>query len=174
MHSRQVFVINNTLYLFGSINRKNANLFVKHLSKMNPPGKIILSSEGGSVPEAIKMCETIRFVPDLDIQVRGEACSAATFILASATGRRLMTKHSYLMYHLPYSNFDKSTMNSLNHRAYMDELSFLEELLKPILLNRQSNNKKVLDFYQKFTNNNKDFYLTAKEALEIGLIDRIV
>lgn len=119
------------------------------------------------------MCETIRLLSDINIQVQGAACSAATFILASATGERSMTQHSHLMYHLPYSE-NESSKNSLSHRACIEELSFLEELLKPILLNRNLNNKKALDFYRKFTTNDKDFYLSAKDALKIGLIDKIV
>jgi ATP-dependent protease ClpP protease subunit len=173
MRNQQVFVINKVLYFFGPINRRNANTFVKHMLVYNPK-KIVLSSEGGLVTEAVKMCETIRLSSNINIQVQGAACSAATFILASATGKRSMTRHSHLMYHLPYTSDENSSKNSLCHHACIEELSFLETLLKPILLNRNSNNKKALDFYQKFTTNNKDFYLTAKEALDIGLIDKIV
>lgn len=174
MGKGQVFSFKNNLYLFGPINRVNANSFIRCLLTKDTPERIILSSEGGSVAEAIKICEAISFIPDIDIRVQGEACSAATFILASATGKREMTRNSYLMYHLPYCCDESLVRNSLGLRASLEELTFLEKLIKPILLNKNLDNKKVLDFYKKFTKNDKNFYLSAKEALEIGLIDKIV
>lgn len=175
MCRRQVFNLNKNLYLFGPINRKNSNDFVRNLLSKDAPRKIILSSEGGSVSEAIKICEALRFLPGIDVRVQGEACSAATLILASATGNREMTRHSYLMYHLPsFCSEDDSRKTSLTHRRLLDELSFTEELLKPILLKRNLTNKKALSFYQKFTSNDKDFYLSSKEALDLGLIDKII
>lgn len=171
--SRQVFRLKDNLYLFGEINRKNANKFVRLLLSKDPPKKIVLSSEGGYIAEALKICEAIRFLPGIDIRVQGQACSAATYILASATGKREITKHSYLMYHLPYSE-ESSVKNSLTYRNQLKDIDFLEGVTRKLLHDNSFKTLKSKDFYQKFSSNNEDFYLTAKEALDLGLVDKVV
>lgn len=170
----KVFTCKNVLYLFGSINNRNSNMVVRHLMTNPDITRLVLSSGGGNISDAIKICETLRLSQfKIDVRVQGEACSSATFILASACGKREMTKNSYLMFHLPYVHTDKK-MTSICMDNHLTEMKFMEHVIESLVMSSYKNNKKMHNFYKDFMSTHKDFYLTAKEAFDLGIIDSIV
>lgn len=151
------------IYLFSPINRKSVNNIIFKLDNSSI-SKIILSSNGGNVDEAIKLYEHIRVLNrPIDIQVRGTAQSCATIILASATGLKEMTKNSYLMYHNSYLDVNEKINISKSKERYL-EMKFIENIISSLYDN---------DFYLKYVKD-KEVYLNATDALKLKLIDKIV
>jgi len=91
----------------------------------------------------------------------GSAMSAAALILINATGEKVMSKNSYLMFHPPWIDEDED----------IDE-NHMKDLKNKILENLEKrSNKKKMFWNNKLKDN---YYMNAKQCLEYRLIHRIL
>lgn len=134
------------------------------------PITIILNSPGGSVTSGFAIYDTMRFIrSEIKIVVSGLAASIATVILLGAPKKnRLSMPNAQLLIHQP-----------LIPGAVQGQASDLEITAKEIVKTRE----KLAHLYNKETGQpleriqkdmERDYWMSAQDALEYGLITRIV
>ena len=153
--------------LYDIITRIRAILHMRTEEHKNDPINLIINSDGGSVYEALGI---IDYIQSLDVKVnticRGRAMSAAALILCAGTGVRAASQYSTIMFHEISSDiYGKSS----DMKANVQHMEKLEEILLEIL---KSNSNKEKDYWKNVTI--KDYYITPKEALDMGVIDAII
>jgi ATP-dependent Clp protease protease subunit len=130
------------------------------------PITIVINSAGGCMFE---MFAIIDYIKSLKVKVnvicRGQAMSAAAMILACTTGSRICSKHSTIMLHeASIGQYGKSSDIQASAKQYKK----MEEDCLTLLA---ESTKKDVDWWRE--NTRKDLFLSAEEALELGIIDLI-
>jgi ATP-dependent Clp protease protease subunit len=153
--------------LYDIITRIRAILHMRKEENKNNPINLIINSDGGSVYEALGI---IDYIQSLDVKVnticRGRAMSAAALILCAGTGIRAASQYSTIMFHEISSDiYGKSS----DMKANVQHMEKLEEILLEIV---ETNSNKDKDYWKNVTI--KDYYITPKEALDLGVIDAII
>ena len=153
--------------LYDIITRIRAILHMRKDEHKNNPINLIINSDGGSVYEALGI---IDYIQSLDVKTnticRGRAMSAAALILCAGTGVRAASENSTIMFHEISSDiYGKSS----DMKANVQHMEKLEEILLGIL---KSNSNKDKDYWKNVTI--KDYYITPKDALDMGVIDFII
>jgi ATP-dependent Clp protease protease subunit len=153
--------------LYDIITRIRAIIHMRKEEHRNDPLNLIINSDGGSVYEALGI---IDYIQSLDVKVnticRGRAMSAAALILCAGTGLRAASQYSTIMFHEISSDiYGKSS----DMKANVQHMEKLEEILLEIL---KSNSNKEKDYWKNVTI--KDYYITPKEAMDLGVIDAII
>ena len=147
---------------------------VRLLRKINSDLKsitILLNSPGGDVVETLGLIDYIRSLDSSDgiktnIVCRGSAMSAAALLLSAGTGVRAASKHSKIMVH-QLSSFAAGKLSDLKSNAKFAEQ--LEDDCNTIMDECTNKDKKWWE-----ENQQTDYFLSAKDALELGIIDKIV
>jgi ATP-dependent Clp protease protease subunit len=157
--------MDGTLYDF--VLKVRSIMYMRDEDKKDDPINIVINSDGGDVYEALGM---IDFIHSLNVKVnticRGRAMSAAALLLCSGTGTRAASKNSTIMFHEMSSGiYGKSS----DMKANVQHMEKLEEILVDIM---SQNSNKDSKFWKETTV--KDYYLTPEEALELGVIDKII
>ena len=130
------------------------------------PITIVLNSSGGCMFEMFAIIDYIQSLKvKVNVIVRGQAMSAAGMILACATGSRICSKHSTIMLHQPSGGHNGKNSDI---QASADQYKKMEE--DALVLLAKSTNKDV-DWWRG--NTKTDMFVSAEEALELGLIDLI-
>lgn len=153
--------------LYDIITRIRAILHMRKEEHKNDPINLIINSDGGSVYEALGI---IDYMQSLEVKVnticRGRSMSAAALILCAGTGIRAASQYSTIMFHEISSDiYGKSS----DMKANVQHMEKLEEILLEIL---KSNSNKEKDYWKNVTI--KDYYITPKEAMDLGVIDAII
>jgi ATP-dependent Clp endopeptidase proteolytic subunit ClpP len=135
------------------------------------PINIVINSNGGDVTELLGILDYIHYIKkncDVDFNAicRGAASSAAAFLLALTTGKRYASKRSVIMVHQPQIqiNLPRSSVSSYLKVANRIEDDIYAEL--------SVKTKKSAQYWKEVCQT--DHYMTASEALELGLIDEIL
>lgn len=132
------------------------------------PITFLINSPGGSMHD---MLAIIDFMRGMDITInticRGTAFSAAAVILACGTGTRAMSKHSSVMFHQSL-NYVEGKFNDV--KASIAYTQIMESDVQNILV-EVTNQKDATWWRDKMKT---DFFLSATEALELGVIDVIL
>lgn len=170
---RKIGTEKRVVSLMGYVHNDSANNFIKEILKLeleNPNDDIIavINSRGGSVPDMWAMIDTMNAVRcNVNTLVMGDAMSAGSLLLMSGVkGRRYATEHSTVMIHEMSSWFGG---NMSDIRTYTEHLEDYEKTLENYIVKNTKITKKLLK--EKLTN---DWYLTSKEALELGIVDKII
>lgn len=131
------------------------------------PITISLNSGGGDIFEMNGIIDYIQTLPfKVNVVCRGQACSAAAWLLAMGTGIRAMSKYSTMMLHEGfYSMEDK--FHSM--KSSMDYFNHLESVGMQMLTDKTGIET---EFWKEKCK--VDWYLTAEEALKLKLIDKIL
>jgi ATP-dependent Clp protease, protease subunit len=161
------------IFLGDDVNEHTANLVVAQLlflENQDPNKDIILyiNSPGGSVYDAMAIYDTMQFVKS-DIQTVGIGmqASAAAFLLSSGTkGKRLLLPHATVMIHQPSSGTrGKVTDQEIDLREALRVKKMLEEIM---VKNTGQKASKI------HTDMERDFWMTAQEAVKYGLVDKVI
>lgn len=146
---------------------------VRLLRKINPSltnVTILLNSPGGDVIETLGLIDYLNTLNSDGIKTniicRGSAMSAAALLLAAGTGVRAASKHSKIMVH-QLSSFAAGKLSDLKSNAKFAEQ--LEDDCNNIMAECTNKDKKWWE-----QNQQNDYFLTAEQALELGIIDKIV
>ncbi len=129
---------------------------------------IYINSPGGSVTAGLAIYDTIQFVrPDVRTYCIGQAASMGSLLLtAGAKGKRFSLPYSRIMIHQPWGG-TQGTASDISIQA--KEMIRMKEDLTKILV-KHSGQK-----YEKVEKDcDRDFFMSAKEAKEYGLIDEVL
>ena len=135
------------------------------------PGKDIslyINSPGGSVSAGMAIYDTMQFVKcDVSTICLGMAASMGAFLLAGgAKGKRLILPNARVMIHQPSGGVQGQATDV---RIVAEEIERTKKTLNRILA---ENTGKSLEEVSRDTE--RDFYMTAEEALAYGLVDKII
>lgn len=163
------------IMLEGPVNDHMANLIVAQLlflESENPDKDIsvYVNSPGGSVTAGLAIYDTMQFIkPDVQTIVMGQACSMGSFLAqAGAPGKRLMLPNARHMIHQPSGG--ASGMQSDIEISYR-EITYIKRRMTELYVKHNTKGKTYEDFERDM---DRDKFMSAEEALEYGLIDKIV
>lgn len=137
----------------------------------NEPVKLILSTPGGSVSDSLVLCNIIdNYKKPLEIVVLGYACSMGTIILCSGNKNPNVTKYCYpFTYALFHAGYSGAFGESLSVRDQVDFNTMIDRKIKDYVI---SNTNITEEEYA--SNERRQWYLTATDLKEKGLIDVII
>lgn len=161
------------IFLVGPINDAVANVVVAQmlfLESENPDKEISLyiNSPGGSISSGMAIYDTMQFIkPNVSTLCIGMAASMGAFLLqAGAKGKRFALPNSTVMIHQPLGGFQGQASDIEIHAKYI--LSLRERLYT---LMAEHTGRTVEEIAR---DSERDNFLTAKEAVEYGLVDQVL
>jgi len=161
------------IFLVGQVEDHMANLVVAQLlflESENPDKDIHLyiNSPGGSVTAGMSIYDTMQFVkPDISTMCIGQAASMGAVLLAGgAKDKRYVLPHSRTMIHQPLGGFQGQATDIEIHAK---EILDIRERLNTILAKHTGQD---MERIQQDTD--RDFFLSAKESVEYGLVDKVM
>ncbi len=160
------------VFLSGEITDEVANLIVSELLYLNSLGNddiyLYINSPGGSVTAGMAIYDTMNFIKaDVVTICVGMCASMGAFLLSSGCkGKRMSLKNGEVMIHQPLGGV-KGQASDIQIHA--DRIIKMKKKLNSILA---SNTSKDISVIEKDTE--RDNYMDAKEALEYGIIDKII
>jgi len=157
------------------VNEHTASLLVAQmlfLESENPDADILfyINSPGGSVTAGMAIYDTMQFIkPDVSTIVMGQACSMGSLLsTAGAPGKRLMLPHARHMIHQP-SGGARGQATDIQIQA--QEILKMKRYLTEIYVKHNSVGKTFDEFAADME---RDFFMSAEEALAYGLVDEII
>ena len=161
------------IFLGTPIDDMVANLVVAQmllLDSENPDKDIMLyiNSPGGSVTAGLAIYDTMQHIrSDVSTICLGQAASMGAFLLSSGTkGKRLALPHSRVLIHQPLGGAQGQATDIEIQAA---EIIRIKKSLNEILA---SNTGQSIKKIEKDTD--RDYIMTPEEALEYGMIDKVV
>ena len=161
------------IFLGEEVTDVSANLIVSQLLflESEDPGKDIslyINSPGGSVTAGMAIYDTMNYIKcDVSTICMGMAASMGAFLLAGGTkGKRMALPNSTIMIHQP-SGGAQGQATEINIVA--EQILKTRQRLNEILA---ANTGKPLEIIAKDTE--RDNYMTAQEAKEYGLVDKVI
>ncbi|MDR1994029.1 ATP-dependent Clp endopeptidase proteolytic subunit ClpP [Azonexus sp.] len=161
------------IFLVGPVNDASANLVVAQmlfLEAENPDKDIhfYINSPGGSVTAGLSIYDTMQFVkPDVSTLCIGQAASMGAFLLNAGTkGKRFALPNSRVMIHQPLGGFQGQASDIAIHAK---EILSIRDRLNRIMAEHSG---QPLERIEKDTD--RDNFLSAAEAAEYGLIDKVL
>lgn len=143
-----------------------------YLESENPNKDIYLyvNSPGGVVTAGMAIYDTMQFIkPDVVTIVMGQACSMGSLLAnAGAPGKRFILPYARHMIHQP-SGGARGQATDIQIQAR--EILKMKEYLTEIYVKHNSRGK---TFEELSTDMERDFFMSAHEALEYGLVDKII
>jgi ATP-dependent Clp protease protease subunit len=129
---------------------------------------LYINSPGGSVTAGLAVYDTMQYVrPDVSTICLGQAASMAAWLLAAgAPGKRLALPNSRIMIHQP--------MGGAQGQATDIDIQAREILLLRSRMNELLAHHTGRPVEQIARDTERDFHLSGQQALEYGLIDRVV
>ena len=141
-----------------------------HLESQDPEKDIsfYINSPGGSVTAGMAIYDTIQYIKcDVSTICIGMAASMGAFLLSSGTkGKRFALPNSEILIHQPLGG---AQGQATEIKIVADHIIRTREKLNRIL---SENTGKPIEQIEKDTE--RDNYMTAQQALEYGLIDKIL
>lgn len=130
--------------------------------------RLYINSPGGIITAGLAIYDTMRFVKcDVATICIGQAASMAAVLLAAGSeGKRSALPNSRILLHQASGG---SQGQAADVRIQTEELLRMRDLLVKILSSHTGKPKRTI---QKDTD--RDYYMSAEEAIEYGLIDRII
>ncbi|MBQ7153851.1 MAG: ATP-dependent Clp endopeptidase proteolytic subunit ClpP [Clostridia bacterium] len=161
------------IFLSDEVNDTTASLVVAQLLflEAQDPDKDIsfyINSPGGSVASGLAIYDTMNFIKcDVSTICIGMAASMGAFLLSSGTkGKRIALPNSEIMIHQPLGGTQGQASDI---KIQAEHILKIRSKLNDILA---KNTGKPLEIIEKDTE--RDNYMSANEALEYGLIDKIL
>ena len=161
------------VFLADEINDVTAQLVVAQLLflEAQDPDKDIclyINSPGGSVTAGLAIYDTMNFIKcDVSTICVGMAASMGAFLLsAGAKGKRLALPNSEIMIHQPLGG---ARGQASDIKIHAEHILKMRDTLNRILA---ENTGKSLETIERDTD--RDNFLSAQEAMEYGLIDRVI
>lgn len=131
---------------------------------------VYINSGGGEVTAGMAIYDTFQFVKcDVSTIVMGQACSMGSLLAtAGAAGKRFMLPHSRNMIHQPSGGAEgQATDIEIQAREILKMKKYLTE----IYVTHNSAGKTYDDFARDME---RDFFMSAEEAVEYGLADQVI
>ena len=161
------------IVLSDEVNDATASLVVAQLLflESQDPDKDIslyINSPGGSVSAGMAIYDTMQYIKcDVSTICMGMAASMGAFLLSSGTkGKRFALPNSLVMIHQPLG-------------GAQGQATDIEIVAKQILKTKDNLNRILAEntgkpIEQIYADTERDNYMTAQEALEYGLVDKVI
>lgn len=129
---------------------------------------IYINSPGGSVYAGLGIYDTMQYISaDVTTICTGMAASMAAVLLTAGTkGKRSALKHSRIMIHQPMGGAQGQASDI---EITAREIGKLKKELYTIIAEHSDN-----DYARIETDSDRDYWMTAQEALEYGMVDEIL
>ncbi|MBN2221955.1 MAG: ATP-dependent Clp endopeptidase proteolytic subunit ClpP [Vallitaleaceae bacterium] len=161
------------IFLGEEVNDVTASLIVAQLLflEADDPDKDIhlyINSPGGSITAGMAIYDTMQHIkPDVSTICVGMAASMGAFLLAGGQkGKRFALPHSEVMIHQPLGG---TRGQATDIKIHADRIIAMRQMLNELLA---QNSGQDLATIEKDTE--RDNFLTAEQALNYGLIDKIL
>ncbi len=147
-------VVAQLLYLEGQDSTKDINLYI--------------NSPGGSVTDGMAIYDTMQYIKcDVSTICMGMAASMGAFLLAAGTkGKRFALPNSDIMIHQPSGGAKGQATDIMIHA---DHIMRTKKKLNTILAEKTGQPYEVIA-----QDTERDNFMTAQQALEYGLIDKVI
>jgi ATP-dependent Clp protease protease subunit len=161
---------NRILYLRGPIEGEIADTLVAQLMSLDADSDkdvtLYINSPGGLVSGMFAIYDVMQLMRSkVNTICVGIAASAAAFMLATGTGIRAATPNARIMFHQPLGG---ARGQAVDIQIQAKQIVFLRERLYEILAQRTGK-----DIEQIRHDADRDFWLSAEEAVEYGAIDEV-
>ena len=158
------------IFITGEINDQLANIVIAELlyldSKSSDDIYLYINSPGGSVTAGLAIYDTINYINSKIITTGIGMCASMGAFLLSSGNYRYALPNCEIMIHEPLGGAQGQASDI---KIASDQIIKMKQIINKILA---KNTKKNLAKIEKDTL--KDNYMTAKEALDYGLIDEII
>ncbi|MBQ8492564.1 MAG: ATP-dependent Clp endopeptidase proteolytic subunit ClpP [Acidaminococcaceae bacterium] len=161
------------IFLTGPLTDEVADVVIAQmlfLESENPEKdiRLYINSPGGSVTAGMAIYDTMQYIkPDVSTICIGEAASMASVLLMAGTkGKRFALPHSEIMIHQPLGGFEGQASDIAIHAK---NILRIREEMYDVIVKHTGKDKEVVA-----VDTDRDNFLTTKEALEYGIIDKII
>ena len=155
------------------VNDTTASLIVAQLLYLEAqdPDKDIqfyINSPGGSVTAGLAIYDTMQYIkPDVSTICIGMAASMGAFLLSSgAKGKRIALPNAEIMIHQPSGG---SQGQATDIQIQAEQILKIKKKLNEILAENTGKDIAVIE-----RDTERDHFMTAEEAREYGLIDKVI
>lgn len=143
------------------------------LAARNQPINLIIRSDGGSVFEAINICNALRDIQNvLEANVigvvAGNAFSAASYVLQQCN-LRYAAPTAFLMVH----GITHGGMGGVDEEDQRRQALLMRQLRAIMVEHYSARSPKPRTYWDTILKSNKPQFYTAKEALDVGLLDEV-
>ena len=167
-------LLNDRIVFLGEeITRESANLVIAqllHLESQDPDKDISLyiDSPGGEVYAGLGILDTMNFIkPDISTIRVGMAASMASVLLAAGTkGKRMALPNSMVLIHQPISG---AQGQQTDIQIVANETKWIREHLNELLATYTGQPVEKIN-----VDTERDNYMRAQQAMEYGLVDRVI
>ena len=158
------------IFLSGEINDSFANIVVSELLYLDNINHediyLYINSPGGSITSGMSIYDTMNFVSSKVITIGLGMCASMAAFLLSSGNTRLALPNTEIMIHQPIGG---AQGQATDIKIAAERIIKLKEKLNKILAkNTKQDIKKIAE------DTERDNFLSADEALEYGLIDKII
>ena len=168
-------LVDRIIMLDTEVSEHSASLIVAQLlflESQNPKKDIYMyiNSPGGVVTAGMAIYDTMQFIkPDICTIVMGQACSMGSLLAtAGAAGKRYMLPYARHMIHQPSGGArGQATDIQIQAREIQKMKTYLTEIYA-------KHNTAGKTFEELSADMERDHFLSARESLEYGLIDKII
>ncbi|MDA7436764.1 MAG: ATP-dependent Clp protease proteolytic subunit [Parasynechococcus sp.] len=166
--------VERILFLGSEVNDGIANSLVAQMLYLDSedsskPIYLYINSPGGSVTAGLAIFDTIQYVKSEVVTICvGLAASMGAFLLAAGTkGKRVALPHSRIMIHQPLGGTSRRQASDI-------EIEAREILRMKDMLNHSLADMSGQTFEKIEKDTDRDYFLSAQEAMDYGLIDRVI
>ena len=166
--------VERILFLGSEVNDGIANSLVAQMLYLDSedsskPIYLYINSPGGSVTAGLAIYDTIQYVKSEVVTICvGLAASMGAFLLAAGTkGKRVALPHSRIMIHQPLGGTSRRQASDI-------EIEAREILRMKDMLNHSLADMSGQTFEKIEKDTDRDYFFSAQEAMEYGLIDRVI
>ncbi|EJT49003.1 hypothetical protein A1Q2_07950 [Trichosporon asahii var. asahii CBS 8904] len=152
-----------------------AQLLFLEAEDASRPIRLYINSPGGSVTAGLAIYDTMQYISSpVHTFVLGQAASMGSLLLAGGEkGKRFSLKHSSVMIHQPSGGASGQASDIALHAK---EILRIRDVLTNIYAEHcRKEGESLEDARKRFTTAlERDYFMTAQEAQEFGIVDRIV
>ena len=166
--------VERILFLGSEVNDAIANSLVAQMLYLDSedsskPIYLYINSPGGSVTAGLAIYDTIQYVKSEVVTICvGLAASMGAFLLGAGTkGKRLALPHSRIMIHQPLGGTSQRQASDI-------EIEAREILRIKDMLNKSMADMTGQELAKIEKDTDRDYFMSAAEAVEYGLIDRVI
>ena len=158
--------------LCGEIDDNTSNVIIGELLYLDSLNhndiSLYINSPGGSVTSGMAIYDTMNFIKsNVSTICIGMCASMAAFLLSSGTkGKRYALPNSEVMIHQPLGG---ASGQATEIKIAAEHILKIKDKINKILANNTGKNIKVIE-----KDTDRDNYMDAGEALEYGLIDKVI
>ena len=159
------------ILLTGEINDDISSIIVSQLLYLDSVNtndiSLYINSPGGSITAGMAIYDTMHYINSkVNTICIGMAMSMGAFLLASATGVRYALPHSEIMIHQPYGGM-QGVVSDIDIQA--KRLIKTKKLMNELLAYHTKKDISIIE-----CDTERDYYMSANDALEYNLIDKIL